>query len=347
MPGGGGGFAGSGVFGGAGGGPGSGVCGDGVQWFEQCDDGNVTGGDGCNAACEIEPGFTCPWGEACRVVVCGDSLQDSFAVGGGSFDYEQCDDGNVLASDGCSDVCDLETGFVCLEPGVACREVVCGDGFQDGYFIPGEGGAGGSGGGSAAGFGGMMAGAGGGASYGTYYFEACDDGNVTPSDGCSATCVVEEGYICDLPGQPCRVPICGDGFIDFIPGEGGSGGAGGSGMGGIGGMAGGFYGTYEQCDDGNSSASDGCDAACRVEPGFACWYPGFPCREIVCGDGIADWPDEQCDDGNAIPDDGCTDCVFDGYGGYGGFAGFAGTGGFGTGGTSGTAGAFPMGGSGG
>jgi len=181
----------------------------------------------------------------------------------------------------------------------------------------------------------------GGSGYGTYYFEACDDGNVTPSDGCSETCVIEAGYVCDFPGQPCRQPRCGDGFIDFIRGSGGSGGAGGSGMGG---MGGGSYGSYEQCDDGNTSASDGCDGACEVEPGFACWEPGTPCHAIVCGDGLPDWPDEQCDDGNTIPDDGCTNCVYDGSGGFGGFAG---TGGFGTGGTSGTGGAFPMGGAGG
>ena len=38
----------------------SGVCGDGkVQGAEECDDGDALGGDGCNAACQIEPGFTC------------------------------------------------------------------------------------------------------------------------------------------------------------------------------------------------------------------------------------------------------------------------------------------------
>ena len=63
------------------------VCGDGaVGTGEQCDDGNVTGGDGCGATCQIE-------------VVCGDGLT---APG------EQCDDGNVAGGDGCSAICQVE-----------------------------------------------------------------------------------------------------------------------------------------------------------------------------------------------------------------------------------------------
>jgi cysteine-rich repeat protein len=312
-----------------------GVCGDGVQWYpEQCDDANTAGGDGCDSACQVEPGFTCDYGGACREVECGDSLQDVYAIGGGYFEYEQCDDGNAAPGDGCDDACTIETGFVCIGAGLPCREVVCGDGFQDGYFIPGDGGAGGSGGtgtgGSATAGAGMMGGASGsGGSWGSYYFEGCDDANVTSGDGCSATCTVEDGFICDIAGQPCREPRCGDGFIDFIadPSCGsGTGGAGGSAMGGMGG--GGFCGSFEQCDDGNTSASDGCNASCTVEPGFACWEAGVPCHRIVCGDGMTDWPAEQCDDGNTIPDDGCTNCTYDG-----GFGGMGGSGGGFTGGT--------------
>jgi cysteine-rich repeat protein len=318
-----------GSFGGVGGGPDPGVCGDGVWSFlEECDDANRASGDGCNDVCQIEPGFTCN-GAECREVVCGDSLQDVYAIGGGFFDFEECDDGNDAADDGCSATCDVETGFVCPEPGVACREVVCGDGFQDSYFIPGEGGTGGSGGGSAgSGSGGTMGGfggTGGSAGGGTFVFEACDDGNETAGDGCSATCSIEDGFVCDRPGVPCREPSCGDGFIDFSPGSGGSGGSGTSGAAGMGGMGGG--GTFEQCDDGNATPADGCSASCTIEPGFACHEAGNPCHAIVCGDGNADWPDEDCDDGNSIPNDGCTDCTLDGGGGSGGFGGTFGMGG--------------------
>src|SRR5690606_37713638 len=37
------------------------TCGDGitVPGIEECDDANLTSGDGCSAACTIEPGYTC------------------------------------------------------------------------------------------------------------------------------------------------------------------------------------------------------------------------------------------------------------------------------------------------
>lgn len=68
----------------------------------------------------------------------------------------------------------------------------------------------------------------------------------------------------DAPGA-----ICGDGTISCVPGT-------------------------EQCDDGNNTPGDHCDANCRIE--------------VVCGDGFLDAP-EQCDDGNVVPGDGCdADC---------------------------------------
>ena len=52
---------------------------------ETCDDGNTTGGDGCSALCTIEE--------------CGNAILD---VG------EECDDGNTTALDGCNATCDRE-----------------------------------------------------------------------------------------------------------------------------------------------------------------------------------------------------------------------------------------------
>src|SRR5438309_5057450 len=47
--------------------------------------------------------------------------------------------------------------------------------------------------------------------------------------------------------------------------------------------------TGEQCDDGNGSAGDGCDATCHVELGYVCPTVGAPCvREVYCGDGVVD-----------------------------------------------------------
>ncbi|MFH1537713.1 MAG: DUF4215 domain-containing protein [bacterium] len=47
--------------------------------------------------------------------------------------------------------------------------------------------------------------------------------------------------------------------------------------------------TGEQCDDGNTTACDGCSATCQTE----------------CGNGVTECS-EQCDDGNTTPDDGCS-----------------------------------------
>ena len=57
----------------------------------------------------------------------------------------------------------------------------------------------------------------------------------------------------------------------------------------------------EVCDDGNQINQDGCDAQCRIEPGWNCMstlcYP-------ICGDGRIVGL-EQCDDGNLTDQDGC------------------------------------------
>jgi fibro-slime domain-containing protein len=63
----------------------------------------------------------------------------------------------------------------------------------------------------------------------------------------------------------------------------------------------------EACDDGNTTAGDGCQANClAVDPGFSCNPPGQPCHElVVCGDSIVG-SSEQCDDGNTAAGDGCS-----------------------------------------
>ena len=99
------------------------------------------------------------------------------ACGDGFIDpWESCDDGELPAqgADGCSASCQTEPGFVCVQEGMPCRAIVCGDGIVDGS----EGGPGG--GGEC----GPMAAQG----------EQCDDLNAAGSDGCSADCEVEAGY---------------------------------------------------------------------------------------------------------------------------------------------------------
>ncbi len=98
------------------------VCGDGVlQLGEECDDGNTTPGDGCQATCRlpycgdgvIDPGETCDEGllnsdepgATCRIgctpAGCSDGILDPGEV---------CDDGNLVDGDGCDSDCDLSCG---------------------------------------------------------------------------------------------------------------------------------------------------------------------------------------------------------------------------------------------
>ncbi len=148
-------------------------CGDAVvDHFEQCDDGNRVGCDGCDADCNVEVGFVCGDGAQssdceeqcddgpgnddvtpnacrtdCRVAHCGDGVLD---------DGEGCDDGNRTSCDGCSDLCVPEPGLVC---GDGIAEVLCG--------------------------------------------EQCDDGNAIVGDGCSAPCRLER-----IPGGGAPVSDC-------------------------------------------------------------------------------------------------------------------------------------------
>ena len=262
-------------------------CGDGINnqgGIEQCDDGNVLPGDGCNGACKVEPNWSCPAeGKCTRKIVCGDgqigpgevcddgnkqdgdgcsancAVQDpAFVCVAGQACVrnsqcgnkrieagEDCDDGNAKSGDGCSDVCHLEGGWVCPNPGVACKAAPrCGDGVMQ----PTIG-------------------------------EACDDGNQADGDGCSADCKTKgAGCVCS-PGKLCACPIvkCGNGVLE------GS----------------------EQCDDGNTVSGDGCAGDCKtVEKGFQCRVVGKACTP-KCGDGVTSGA-EACDDGNAVSGDGCS-----------------------------------------
>ncbi|MEZ4390459.1 MAG: DUF4215 domain-containing protein [Polyangiales bacterium] len=87
--------------------------------------------------------------QAVAQTVCGNG-----AVQGG----EQCDDGNLLAGDGCSPTCLIEPGFQCTGARSSCASV-CGDGVRS-------------------------------------FNEPCDDGNTRAADGCSPTCTVEVGWRC-------------------------------------------------------------------------------------------------------------------------------------------------------
>src|SRR3989338_5891385 len=91
---------------------------------------------------------SCPSGSTCSngfCSPCGDRVLDK---------GESCDDGNRLSGDGCSDVCNVESGWTCsLPPGNPCQQnsVVCGNGIVEGT-------------------------------------ETCDDGNTNSTDECTNRC---------------------------------------------------------------------------------------------------------------------------------------------------------------
>jgi cysteine-rich repeat protein len=254
-----------------------GPCGDGkTEGGEACDDGNTTPLDGCSEICTVEPGWDCSFA-TCYQLGCGNGHFDGSA--------EECDDGNMNSGDGCDSACHVEAGFVCESRVGPCHPLRCGDGFVN-FQAPamishdvvqsgaGEGGVPGAGDGGAGGVGGSES------SSGPLPPEQCDDGNNQSGDGCDARCQTEYGWDCHT-GDCVRRPKCS--LVDFSP---------------------------PHCDDGNEVSGDGCSADCILEPGYVCSWPQG-CRLLRCGDGIVD-PPETCDDANSIAHDGCTNCRADG-----------------------------------
>jgi fibro-slime domain-containing protein len=222
---------------------------------------------------------------------------------------ESCDDGNAIPSDGCSKICQVESGWSCPNVGQPCvRNANCGDG----VLTPPE---------------------------------ACDDGNKTGGDGCSADCkMVEPGWQCRVPGKPC-IPLCGDGKVispqeqcddgNTTAGDGCSStcqlepGASCTGMPSVC--------TVAQCGNGIVEMGEACDCGSdpsKVPSGTGCTGPnglfngdGTGCSKTCtkepicrnssgktqacapsCGNGTIE-QGEACDDGNQKDGDGCShDC---------------------------------------
>lgn len=118
--------------------------------------------------------------------------------------------------------------------------------------------------------------------------EACDDDNVIDGDGCDSDCDVETGWSCSGSPSSCSA-ICGDGLIRGAEQCEGSDLAGASctTLGYVGGTlscssscqlvttactttscGNGTIDTGEECDDGGTTAYDGCDTSCQVEDNF-------------------------------------------------------------------------------
>ena len=92
----------------------------------------------------------------------------------------------------------------------------------------------------------------------------------TTTDGGLSNLVLLDGGVCEGGCDPESDVgiVCGDGLISAKK--------------------------MEECDDGNTDASDGCGADCKLEPGWRCPFPGVRCEASQCGDGIIAGV-EQCD----------------------------------------------------
>ena len=266
-------------------------CGDSsVAGQEECDDGNLLPGDGCDNACALEPGYTCTGEPSACVSTCGDGALSAL---------EQCDDGNLLPGDGCSSDCRVENGWVCEDGDPSVCEALCGNGALDAgeecdglqldgkscTTLPGEytGGVLSCSAGCVFDIGGCIS-----AGCGNQIIdpgETCDDGNTTPGDGCTANCQVQTGWACSGLPSEC-VLLCDNGTLDL--GEDCDGAL-------LGGkscatVSGGFTDgslacasdcrfdtsgcttcgnnvpeSGEVCDDGNTTAGDGCSPTCETE----------------------------------------------------------------------------------
>ena len=196
------------------------TCGNGtVESGEDCDDGNLVGGDGCEPHCvfscrlssECDDGEECNGDEECRShtcvpgvplangTLCGDGwiCLDGACVSGGCGDgvvagAEECDDANDLDGDGCDGDCtwscegdgdcdDRDTCSGTETCNTATHACRAGTPLADGTTCTTAGGAAGVCRGGVC----SREGCGDGT---VQSGEECDDGNATPGDGCETDC---------------------------------------------------------------------------------------------------------------------------------------------------------------
>jgi len=209
-----------------------------------------------------------------------------------------CDDGNQVGGDGCSQLCQIESDYMCPMVGQPCINMAkCGDGKLSSSEACDDGNTN-SGDGCSAdcktvepGFQCRVGGkkcvplCGDGVMIGS---ETCDDKNTVSGDGCSSNCLIEPGASCPTPGMPCVLAVCGNGKVE----EG------------------------ESCDAGPLNGlflgnGMGCSKTCTKEPICRDGATTRAC-DVSCGNGNIEG-DEKCDDGNLKNGDGCSStCTIEG-----------------------------------
>lgn len=269
---------------------GSQQCGNGIAEgiCEACDDANTQSGDGCSGDCrtdevlltcgngQLDPGEACDGGTSDCDGACYGTVQRKcradcrgwaacpMRCGNGSVEgCELCDDGNAVGGDGCSQDCQaIEVNGLCnngmLDEGEICDsdQHGCGDGCYDGTQRCRT---------DCTGFSPCDLGSQGPANNQLEGCEACDDGNTTSGDGCSA-----DGQTIEVIGN------CNNGRLD----------------------------SGELCDTSFQICELGCYLGLQTCRTDCHSYYDCPVQEQSCGDGIRQGC-EACDDGNMVSGDGC------------------------------------------
>ncbi|MBK8259439.1 MAG: DUF4215 domain-containing protein [Polyangiaceae bacterium] len=221
-------------------------------------------------------------------VVCGNARVEKYSDDEKASDPalldEECDDGNLVDNDDCTNACRLprcHDGIVQEGNGEECEDGDDADSGQDVPQVDTDGCT----------FDCKLNICGDGTPY--QGVEECDDGNLSNTDDCLETCLLAtcgDGFVhlttlkdppdgvledCDDANDDstdnctvvCKKPACGDGFVQGA----------------------------EECDDGNENDNDSCPSSCTVP---------------ICGDGFVDAATEECDDGNTNNADACkNDCT--------------------------------------
>ena len=282
------------------------LCGNGeIERDEACDDGNTDPLDGCDATCQVEPGWTCN-GSVCSQTVCGDGIIEG---------TEECEftggtppagcDGTTcrLTADTCADA--YAIGPVHLDPSTAIW-TVHGDTTphgQDYSHTTSNCGVTGHNPDVVFAFTAPNA--------GTYRIEVVDNafddmffvwdgacGQGSPEIACKDTGAQDVEL---TAGQQIFIVVTGYGTApdDFGPFtltiEGFA-------------CGNGVLQAGETCDLGDTTPGDGCDANCQLEPNYAC--DETSCWLTTCGDGVVEGR-EECEPGQGNP--ACTaDCLLPG-----------------------------------
>jgi len=271
-----------------------------------CGDGDVTRTSNPDAYGDDQAGGEeCDGGSSCSSSCLSVGNSDETTCGNGSYEPalgEECDDGDLSDSDGCSSVC--------LNAGATKARTNCGDGTidqatntggedcDDGNAVSGDGCSS------------NCLNEGGEVVSGDYSTcgndrvedgEDCDDGDTVDGDGCSAECLHEGAdvcaYECSASGENCTglgadctrdddtsggeclqvvAPCVGDGIVDYSSGY--------------------LMATMdrsEDCDDGNTDDGDGCSSE-GLNEGSSLSYSSY------CGDGSTDHTGSNAFDGSSV-----------------------------------------------